>query len=427
MRGTRSTKASAPTTGDAPKSSSSTAKYTVTPATAATQKVFIFPSKASKTARIANLPHPRHGKPCRYLVCPETGIYEFTKVAVPKTTPRSWLIESASETPSAQTISDSDMFIATAIDPVFLILPALVESKASRSDGEDKKRLFLASDDYFDKLPEQSSHLAELLRCPQTRKRIEGRLAAVCDSVDAGDESMFRINEKKLADAIWAKAKRLAEAGSLPPSIEEKFVAKALEAPLLFQRRDMSSINGTSNLSAVSDSTVSTPRTEATDSQMSVTTDATAASQASTAATSVAEEPTNEVSSMLQASPEILGLQRIRVAFEFISSSYLPAGLASQLKEASSAAESAGVDFKPLDEYITKLNKLRSDAVAARSGSDYSRKRGYDEEEDEARQEKKRKIEEDKKRKASQSRGIKQLEKVNTSGMKKLSAFFTKK
>lgn len=321
------------------------------------------------------------------------------------------------------------MFVATSIDPLFLIIPALVP-KASREDGE-KKRLFLLSDDYFDKLPEDASHLSELLRCERTRKRFENRLAAVCDSVDAGDESMFRINEQKLAGVIWDKAKRLGQSGSLPASIEEKFVTKALEAPLLFQRREMTSVNGAASVAAA-DSTATTPKPESVDSQLSLATEdsnVSAMSQVSTAATSVVEDiPSNtEVSSSTSASPQIVQLQRLRVAFDFICATYLPDHLAEMLKQASLVKEATSVDFAPLDLFIQKLDKLRAEAMAARSVSDYSRKRAYDEEEDEARAEKKRKLEEEKKRKATQSRGVKQLEKVNTTGMKKLSAFFTKK
>ncbi|KAJ4160514.1 hypothetical protein NW754_003633 [Fusarium falciforme] len=57
---------------------------------------------------------------------------------------------------------------------------------------------------------------------------------------------------------------------------------------------------------------------------------------------------------------------------------------------------------------------------------DYSRKRDRDEEEDEARV-KKRKAEEEKKKKSMESRGVRELKKVNTKGMKKMSDFFKKK
>ncbi len=125
----------------------------------------------------------------------------------------------------------------------------------------------------------------------------------------------------------------------------------------------------------------------------------------------------------MQAPPEVVDLQRQRIAFAFICSSYVPPALADRLQELL-AADAA---FAPLDVYLARLAALRAEAAAARSVTDYSRKRVLDEEEEEARAEKKRKVEEEKRRKASESRGVRDLKKVNTSGMKKLSEFFKKK
>ncbi|TQS33040.1 hypothetical protein Golomagni_06630 [Golovinomyces magnicellulatus] len=416
----------------APASKAATTKYTLSTRSGHSQKLFILPSKATAESRIVTLPHPRTTKPSRYLICPETGIYELTKIAAPKTTPRSWLVEKPAKddtsTPaSANVVPSGDIFVATALDPLFLILPSLAPKQASKDDGE-QKGLFLASDDHFDNLPQEASHLSDILRSPKTRKLFEKRMAAACDTVEAGDESMFRVNQAKLASIIWNKAKRLSNAG-LPASIEEKFVQKALEAPMVLTKRvvktEVSAVEST-------DSAVSTPKTENTDSQSSVAASEGAAStvsQVSTAATSVTGDESNgeSPSTALQASPEILQLQRLRVAFEFICSSYLPAALAQQLKTETAKDSTLAADFSSLDEYVVKLNQARSDALAARSVGDFSRKRARDEEEDEARADKKRKLEEEKKRKASESRGVRDLKKVNTVGMKKMSDFFKKK
>ena len=88
------------------------------------------------------------------------------------------------------------------------------------------------------------------------------------------------------------------------------------------------------------------------------------------------------------------------------------------------------MDFGPLEAHLSHLAKLRQEAVAARSLGDYSRKRStLDDDDDEAaeRAEKKRKKEdEDKRKKAGESRGVKNLKKVNVAGMKKMSDFFKK-
>ncbi|KAJ4131622.1 hypothetical protein NW768_005815 [Fusarium equiseti] len=419
MARTRATKAAAPAESKASEPKTTTSKFSLSPRAENASKVFVLPTKASSEARIVTLPHPRHDRPARYLVCPETGIYEFTKVATPKTAPRSWLIETTPESTSTDSTSKvgvsmgQDLYLATLIDPLFLVIPALTETQSKSSEG---KRLFLSSDDHFDKLPQESSHLSEILRCDKTRKLIESRMAAVCDTVEAGDESMFRINESKLAKAVLEKAQRMQE-GGLAPTMEEKFVKKALEAPILVQTRETRETTITKTESPA-------PASDSNDSQSTAATGETEVSQASTVATSLTEETTTEkIVSAIEASADVVSLQRLRVAFSFICSGYIPQALATQLEELLKKEEL--VDFAPLDDYLAKLTKLRAEATAAHS-IDYSRKRGLDEEEDEALV-KKRKMEEEKKKKSLESRGVRNLKKVNTTGMKKMSDFFKKK
>jgi hypothetical protein len=127
----------------------------------------------------------------------------------------------------------------------------------------------------------------------------------------------------------------------------------------------------------------------------------------------------------MKAPEEVVKLQRLRVAFNFICSSYVAPTIAQMLQE-SLAKATDQVDFKPLVEYLARLTKLRQEAAAARSG-DFSRKRAVDEEEDDRVEKRRKKEAEEKAKKASMSRGVKNLMKVNTSGMKKMSDFFKKK
>lgn len=439
MRGTRSSKAAS---ADAPKpkeAPASKSKYSVTTKTGQASKIFILPRKATTDARIVTLPHPQNGQPSRYLACPETGIYEFTKVAAPRSSPRSWLVASTSieeenqnSIDGAETTSSADLFVASHVDPLFLLLPALVDAKVAKSSTE-QKRLFLSSDDYFDRLPEDSSHLSEIIRWPKTRALFESRMAVICDTVDAGDESMFRVNEEKLFSAIFSKAKRLST-GGLPASIEERFVLKALEAPM--KLRISSSlggpVDGAAGTTSEDTESVSTPKTESAESQSSTSTEVTtmsAISQPSTAASSFSEEvPIDDAfTSAMTASPEIIQLQRLRVAFDFVCASYIPLAIADRLKQSLADTIICKTDFALLTTYKAELEKLRKEINATRPVDNFSRKRIRDEEEDEARLEKKRKLEEEKKRKATESRGVRDLKKVNTTGMKKLSSFFTKK
>jgi hypothetical protein len=406
-------------------------------------QLFILPKTASPESRVVSLHNARWAKPTRYLVCPETGFYEFTKIAAPSTTPRSWLIESARgmvakngeeentedvlestrEEIETHITKDADIFVASPYDPLFLVLPALAADPG-------KKRMFLASDDHFDKLCERSPYLSQLLKQGRTRALLEARVAAVCDTVEAGDESMYRLNESKLLDELLSKARRMSENG-LPKSMEERFVSKPLEAPVLTRRSQPQPALTTES---TTEEGPDTPMTEKTESQASIssveTTDsATTQASVSTAATTPSTEPTEDEAITLAMTPSdtVLTLQRLRVAFNFIASSYLPPSLATSLKNELSAATASRTDFAPLDDYLSRLAKLKQEVAASRAATDYSRKRGLEEEDDDRAEKRRKKEEEEKRKKAGESRGVKNLKKVNVSGMKKLSEFFKKK
>lgn len=446
-------------------------------------KLFILPNKATKEARIVSLLNPRHSKPSRYLVCPETGIYEFTKVAAPKSTPRSWLIEGGAPDTLEGEKTDkdgaesgtyitkgADLFVATPIDPLFLVLPAL--AAASKSE----KRFFLASDDHFDSILQTSPHLSEILKHEHVRRILESRMAAACETSQGNGELMFRFSEEALLSELLSKAKKMAEQ-PLPKSMEEKFVTKPLEAPMLGVKREAtlsvsqdqtdgattttqtpesattpsaaeSSESQSSVASAESAATTTSNTSDASTTATSVTTTATAgakeeetsAAVAATTTTTTTTTTTEVAATAIQASAEIVRLQRLRTAFQFICSRYVAADLAADLKKRTSSDSGpgpgrreedgrGGVDFAPLDDYLARIARMRQEALAARSlGGDYARKRVLDDDEAAERAEKKRRRdEEEKRKKAGESRGVRDLKKVNTNGMKKMSDFFKKK
>ncbi|KAI1205030.1 uncharacterized protein F4807DRAFT_298794 [Annulohypoxylon truncatum] len=415
-------------------------KYTLPAESLNPPKLFILPTKATKDARIVSLPNPRYGKPTRYLVCPETGIYEFTRIAAPKSTPKSWLIECENTDKVEEKTSEdgaelrayitkgADLYVATPVDPIFVLLPAFADQSASTKDG---KRMFVTSDDHLDSIKSDSSHLSEILRWGKVRTLLESRMAAICDTAEAGDETMFRFSEDKLLAEVLGKAQKMSEQ-PLPKSMEDKFVTKTLEAPVVGVKREVTTTSTTEQTKAETQtetsapaSGASTPKLESSDTQSSASsteTSTTTASDASTAATSVAaaaeEIPT------VQASAEVVKLQRLRTAFAFICSAYIAPAQAAPLQERLATK----VDFAPLNAYLAQINQLRQEAAAARGMGDYSRKRVLDEEEvAERRESKKRKEEEEKRKKAGESRGVRDLKKVNTAGMKKMSDFFKKK
>ncbi|KAI1500890.1 ribonuclease H2, subunit B [Biscogniauxia marginata] len=454
-------------------SSSPKSRYALPAESTNPPQIFILPKKATKEARIVLLLNPRYAKPTRYLVCPETGVYELTRIAAPKSTPRSWLIQYGSDNENGaqevklgeevdsaefgvQITKGADLFVATPIDPIFLLLPAFTPATSASTDSKSERqnRLFVSSDDHLDTIQQSSLHQWEILRWSKVRALFESRMAAICDTAQAGDETMFRFSEDKLLAELLAKARRMSE-GPLPKSMEDKFVTKTLEAPVVGVKRVMVTQTQTETAEtdavAVVESGTPTPKEpDYTESQSSAESTETSASEASTAATSVtAEESTittttttttteeatsaYELAPTMQASPEVIRLQRLRTAFQFLCSSYIAPDYAAALKKKllllpPGDPSGSGVDFSALDAYLARLAQLRHEAATARSAGDYTRKRVLDEEEVAARAEKKRRRDdEDKRKKAGESRGVRDLKKVSTVGMRKMSDFFKKK
>jgi hypothetical protein len=278
---------------------------------------------------------------------------------------------------------------------------------------------------------DESPQLAGFLGTEALRKILERRMAAICETVDAGDETMYRLSEEKLLQEILNKAKKMVKSG-LPSSMEDRFIRKALEVPMLSIKRDESFMHELAN-ECEGVASAETPDTQTTVS--TTDSDATSFSEASTAATLFSESTTPPIQKSESALPSINApegvaeLLRLRTAFLFICSNYLSSHLSEGLKK-QLVSSASPVDFIPLDTYLAHLTKLRQEALAARSLGDYSRKRAMeeDDEEIEIRAEKKRKKEEEEKRKkAGVSVGVRKLAKANVSGMKKMSDFFNKK
>ena len=403
-------------------------------------KLFILPKDTSSDARIVTLDNPATSAPSRYFFCPSKGFYEFTRIAAPKKACRSWLIASQ-DAKSAQgdealpkqeekkgegeedtetglgsgyVTKNADLFLATPIDLLFLILPALAPKSA-----KEGKQHFLALDDYVERLASASGHWKALLaQNPSLMALLEKKLRTICDTVDAGDETMYRLSTAKLLSVLLKKAQRVVKIG-LPPSLEEKFVKSALDVPVMSIRREESTLSA-----VASESGTSTPNGGG-DSQASTT-----AQDAQSQATdlTVPDDPDLPSKPTLETPEAIPHLLRLRTALTYLTSSYLPPTL--QPPITSLLAASTNPDFTPLTTHLAAIATLKSEAAALRSISDnISRKRGLDMDEEKIaeREEKKRKKEEEERRKKSESLGVKKLRKVDTSGMKKMSAFFSVK
>ncbi|KAI4168718.1 MAG: hypothetical protein LQ346_009035 [Caloplaca aetnensis] len=425
-------------------------------------RLLLLPSKATPEARICTLTHPATSKPCRFYLCPIHGIYEFQRIAAPKKDCRSWLLGKRVVAESSQnrdadlnigdavptdqdqakpgeicwqdmgkcaseegasirsvsqghTIKNPEIFIATPIDPLFLVLPVLHAEIQKNTKG-----LFLLLDDILESAGESSKHLKHVTLCATLQRTFKTRMAAVCDTVEAGYENMYRLNLDKLVAELVAKAKRIVTNG-LPATMETKFVTKALETPVMSLKREDTSVSQSAN---------SEPPDN--DSQCNVNAESQSSTVTGGSIVSKISEQTDLTTPDAPPSPpvpeNIRHLLRLRIALHFILASYVPPTLATSIKNILSST-STPVDFGPLDAHLDHLNTLRAQAQASRSLSDFSRKRNMieDDEAAEAKAEKRRKKEEeDKRQKASQTKGIRDLKKVDVKGMKKMSDFFGK-
>ena len=421
-------------------------------------KLLVLPKGVSANARICTIPHPRTSVPCRYYVCPEKGIFEFQRIAPAKTVYQSWLVgrqhhgdaiaadinvekldftldrgdpDQATVVEAAMTghpkrpisegytIKSPDLLVATPVDPLFLILPSLLASSAAKSPSS--KGMFLSFDDLFDKFCEESSSANELVNTCTIRNLIQDRMRMVCDTVDAGDEEMFRLSTGKLLTELLTKAKRLVASG-IPTSMEDKFVCKALERPVMAIKRKDSTTS----------ETILPSQGEGVDNEPNYMEPAD--SQASTASASIASEASSGTNITIpdgqaigERSKDMKSLMRLQIALSYIFTAYIPRSLVITL-QAELTSEYSPIDFSSLEQELVFLDNMRREALASRSFSDFSRKRGVEDEElAQLRAEKKaKKEEEEKKRKASETRGVRDLKKVDTVGMKKMSDFFRK-
>jgi hypothetical protein len=379
-------------------------------------RLLILPEDVSPSARIVTLTNPHNSKPCRYFFCPLKGLYEFTNISAQKRIPRSFLITPTTRKPtppqnstsisSGYTTSSASVLVATPYDPLFLLLPALFPLPTSTKASVP---LFQPLSDYVDILLPSSPHLAELISHPSFLETLHARAKSICDTVEAGDETMYRLSTSKLLTVLLSKATRACDDRRLPASLEAQYVRRALDVPIASIRREESSVSANTT---VSDTTASQ------DSETSTSTST--ESQASTA-------PSTQPPSSDTSKSDIPSLQRLSTTL-FLLLSYTPPHISSTLTSLPLYNEK----FSPLQTYLTQLSSLRKEALAARSlNNNVSLKRTLtigEEEAAEVKREKRRKVEDDEKRaKKGVSRAVKQLGKADVTGMKKLSAFFGKK
>ncbi|KAK1819592.1 hypothetical protein LTR12_006042 [Friedmanniomyces endolithicus] len=380
-------------------------------------KLFILPDDASPESRILTLPHPAGSRPTRYFLDPARGFYEFTRVSAPKKTCRSVLLvsgvergevdesgirreqngEESEEKREAERedndegyiLQSPDLFIATPLDSLFVLLPALwptgnLDHQEGWSTFHDK--LFSNNDEDI-----RYKHLRSVFHSASgvgkaLEQQMEARMASICDTIEMGDETSYKLNFKKLAGVVYEKAERMVAAG-LPASMEEHFIKRALDAPEQSVRNEESSVLRTADESPDPEQTVAVGPNGA---RFKIS--------------------------------HLAHLLRLRTALRYLYYTLLPASLTRCLQR---HFDSGFINFMPLTVYPAEVAELKAEAHALRSISDnISRKRGIlDDEEALGRAEvKKRKKEEEEVKRKGMSAGVKRLGKVD-----KMSDFFGKK
>ncbi|EMC93102.1 hypothetical protein BAUCODRAFT_51372, partial [Baudoinia panamericana UAMH 10762] len=376
-------------------------------------KLFVLPKDLSTDARIIRLPHPVNAKPCRYLVDPSRGFYEFTRVAGPSRACHSWLlapdysadaaVESEGNDKAGYVFRQPELLVATPIDPLFVLLPALwgVATQEWKTLG-DWLSDYPGYEDLLAILRSDMSGAIEIL--------LNDRMRAVCDilQMGSGEDTLFKLNVLMLADIVWSKAASMGKVG-LPYSMEQHFVRKALELPEVSVRREDSTISAVQEGRKAADSSV-----------IQMTSDA------------AEERDVQAHGPKLQKNVELSDLLRFRTAIRYLCMNYLPPSLETRVQAMYADRTytlQRKTDLTPLDEHLARIMRLKAEAHALRSISDnISRKRGLDDDEAiEKADARKRKKEEEEAKKKNVSQGVKKLMKADTSGMQKMSSFFVKK
>ena len=318
----------------------------------------------------------------------------------------------------------AELFTVTPVDPLFLVLPALSQ-QPSGTKSDPERALFLSSDDLFERLFEVSKHFQIVLRSDVVRDSLQMGLRTACDTVEAGDETMYRLNRDKLLQELVLKAKRIVTAG-LPASLEQQFVTRPLKRPMNREDLEMEDTapDGTVTPSEIIVEPV--PSTAAAPQADDSTQDTTPTTPAKPA-TSIPFVTRSPVIVPRPAGPDIPHLLRLRVGIQMMLGSYVPPHIEESLV-ALLASPASPINFGPLDDHLTELAKARAAAKAARPASELSRQRGQpnDFEREEKKRQREELEEEERSRKKTEPRGLKELRKVNTTGMKKMSDFFKK-
>ncbi|KAI5837281.1 ribonuclease H2, subunit B [Morchella snyderi] len=360
-------------------------------------RVFLLPKNDTATPlTVVTLPHPRTSVPTRFLVHESTGLYEITKIVPAAGAPRSWLLTPDPDSPDSSdwlgtghTIADATLYLATPYDPLFLLLPRLLPRVPAHTGA-----LFRPLDDLLDGLSEgeggadeDGSHWAAVLRVQRCREVFAARVRAVSESAGAADA--YRPVEGRAVAVLARKCEVMAGGGGLPASMERGVVARVGGGGGVGVE---GVVEGVGRLGV----------------------GAAAAANADADANLEAGEEEN-----------MRRVLRVRTAAEFLGGTYL----AAHHYEALMGVLAGRWDFEGLQRRLGAVEEERRAvavlrrgdfAVAGGGGGGGGGGKRRKEKEKEEQEERRR-------RPAVVSRAVKDLGKVNTRGMAKMTSFFKKK
>eukprot|EP01116_Phalansterium_solitarium_P017980 TRINITY_DN4589_c0_g1_i1.p1 TRINITY_DN4589_c0_g1~~TRINITY_DN4589_c0_g1_i1.p1 ORF type:complete len:305 (+),score=68.22 TRINITY_DN4589_c0_g1_i1:50-964(+) len=138
-----------------------------------------------------SLPHPKRGCQARYALT-KGRILEIQRLIEE---PASWFVGDSVQ-------SDGSLYLATPVDPMFLMIPLL---EASRKKTDSHAGVFCALDQVFpDTAHTGFAHLHTIA------KDASEQLSLLCDLNDKMDEPFYRLNDDKVLRWLRCKVDRLA-------------------------------------------------------------------------------------------------------------------------------------------------------------------------------------------------------------------------
>ena len=167
------------------------------------RRLFLSASDLSQGCRIARIAHPRTAQPFAVALAGGQHLLEVQKCQEsPVENPRSWLLTGGIE----RVQQEGALFIATPLDPLFLLLPPLRSLRGGDASirRESSGGLFRPLSDLASEAGDEEA-VAALEATALAMPDVLARLRAVCDVNDKYDEPMLRLNDMKLA--AWMRRK----------------------------------------------------------------------------------------------------------------------------------------------------------------------------------------------------------------------------